>query len=208
MKSTISTEEKIIQAAIKEFSTYGFAGARVDRIAKSAKINKAMIYYHYKSKESLYETILSVPADGIFEFVRNLIPDGKADINQMYYIISKYSEYLNNLDPALIRIILGEISGGGKYLRKIVFPKLINPIIILMTKNLNREINNKTIRTVNPYHTLLHIIGSIIFFNIIKIALQGTELYETVFAGNYLKDFNDNLIEILRHGIELKENAQ
>src|SRR6185295_7170930 len=48
----------ILAAAALEFAARGFAGARVDRIARRAKINKAMIYYHFKSKERLYRILL------------------------------------------------------------------------------------------------------------------------------------------------------
>ena len=48
----------ILAAAALEFAARGFGGARVDRIARRAKVNKAMIYYHFKSKERLYRTLL------------------------------------------------------------------------------------------------------------------------------------------------------
>jgi len=51
------TREKILQAALYEFSIHGLAGARVDEIARSAGINKAMIYYHFESKEALFNQL-------------------------------------------------------------------------------------------------------------------------------------------------------
>jgi len=48
----------ILAAAALEFAERGFGGARVDRIARRAKVNKAMIYYHFKSKQRLYRTLL------------------------------------------------------------------------------------------------------------------------------------------------------
>ncbi len=45
-------------AAAREFAARGFAGASVDRIAAAARVNKAMIYYHFKSKAALYRDIL------------------------------------------------------------------------------------------------------------------------------------------------------
>ena len=52
------TRERIIQAALNEFVDYGKAGARVDRIASTAGVNKAMIYYHFTSKENLYLEVM------------------------------------------------------------------------------------------------------------------------------------------------------
>ena len=48
----------ILAAAALEFAERGFAGARVDRIARRAKVNKAMLYYHFTSKQRLYRTLL------------------------------------------------------------------------------------------------------------------------------------------------------
>ena len=53
------TREKILDAARTEFARCGLAGARVDRIAVAASVNKAMIYYHFHSKENLYETVVT-----------------------------------------------------------------------------------------------------------------------------------------------------
>ena len=50
--------DRILAAAALEFAERGFAGARVDRIARRARVNKAMIYYHFKSKRALYGALL------------------------------------------------------------------------------------------------------------------------------------------------------
>jgi AcrR family transcriptional regulator len=52
------SRERLFAAAAAEFATHGFAGASVDRIAADAGVNKAMIYYHFKSKAALYGEIL------------------------------------------------------------------------------------------------------------------------------------------------------
>lgn len=48
------TQKRILRAAVQEFSTHGLSGARTDRIAESAKVNKALLYYYFKSKQGLY----------------------------------------------------------------------------------------------------------------------------------------------------------
>jgi len=53
------TRQKIIAAALEEFATRGKQGARIDRIAKNAGVNKAMIYYHFDSKDSLYLEVVT-----------------------------------------------------------------------------------------------------------------------------------------------------
>ncbi len=52
------SRERLFAAAAREFAARGFAGASVDRIATAARLNKAMIYYHFGSKANLYREIL------------------------------------------------------------------------------------------------------------------------------------------------------
>jgi AcrR family transcriptional regulator len=48
------TRRRLLEAAITEFSSYGIAGARVDRIAAAANANKQAIYAYFGSKEALF----------------------------------------------------------------------------------------------------------------------------------------------------------
>ena len=53
-----ATKERILKAAMAEFSAYGIAGARVDRIANTAGCNKNLIYIYFENKETLFTTVL------------------------------------------------------------------------------------------------------------------------------------------------------
>jgi AcrR family transcriptional regulator len=50
--------ERILGAALEEFSRYGLGGARVDRIAARAGANKRMLYYYFGNKEELFLAVL------------------------------------------------------------------------------------------------------------------------------------------------------
>jgi AcrR family transcriptional regulator len=52
------TRERILSAALKEFAANGFAGARVDMIARHAAINKRMLYHYFGDKEGLFRAVL------------------------------------------------------------------------------------------------------------------------------------------------------
>ena len=56
--SVLVSRHRVFAAAAAEFATHGYAGANMDRIARAARLNKAMIYYHFKSKSALYREIL------------------------------------------------------------------------------------------------------------------------------------------------------
>ncbi|WXB18718.1 TetR/AcrR family transcriptional regulator [Pendulispora albinea] len=61
---------------MKEFALRGFAGARVDAIARRARINKRMLYHYFGNKQELFEaTIMAIQADK-----EELINTGPRDI--------------------------------------------------------------------------------------------------------------------------------
>src|SRR6476469_3636039 len=57
-RSAVHSRRALLDAAAAEFAARGYAGASVDRIAARARVNKAMIYYHFRSKAGLYREIL------------------------------------------------------------------------------------------------------------------------------------------------------
>jgi len=65
------TRARLLQAALKEFASHGYAGARVARIARNARANQRMVYHYFGSKEGLYEaTYMRMDA----EMLRRLQP--------------------------------------------------------------------------------------------------------------------------------------
>lgn len=52
------TQQAILQAATAEFSDAGLAGARVERIAERAGVNKRLLYYYFSSKDDLFLAVL------------------------------------------------------------------------------------------------------------------------------------------------------
>src|SRR6266849_7162843 len=55
----------ILEAAVHEFSREGVAGARTDAIARAAGVNKALIYYYFKDKDTLYGAVLDQAFSGL-----------------------------------------------------------------------------------------------------------------------------------------------
>ena len=80
----------VLAAARAEFAARGFSGAGVDRIALQARVNKAMIYYHFNSKIGLYREVLR---DGF----RRLTADARAAIAHAPTAIEKFDAYIESL---------------------------------------------------------------------------------------------------------------
>src|SRR5471032_860970 len=66
-----ASRSAILEQAIAEFATLGVAGARTAAIAEAAGVNKALLYYYFKDKESLYSAALHTVFIG---FVEDVLP--------------------------------------------------------------------------------------------------------------------------------------
>ncbi|MGB7136764.1 MAG: TetR/AcrR family transcriptional regulator [Acidobacteriaceae bacterium] len=64
-RSPDRSRDRILQAAIHEFSEHGLAGARTSAIAAAAQVNKALLYYYFRDKEALYTAALQEVADKV-----------------------------------------------------------------------------------------------------------------------------------------------
>jgi AcrR family transcriptional regulator len=53
-RDAVVTKAAIVAAALEEFAQFGLAGARIDEIARAARVNKALLYYYFESKEHLF----------------------------------------------------------------------------------------------------------------------------------------------------------
>ena len=67
----LTTEQKILVAAEREFFEKGFAGARTTSIAESAGVTHAMLHYYFRTKAKLFEKIISDKMASLGELMLN-----------------------------------------------------------------------------------------------------------------------------------------
>lgn len=53
-----ATVDRIMRAAAEEFCTRGLLGGSIEKISRSARTTKQLVYYYFKSKEQLYTAVL------------------------------------------------------------------------------------------------------------------------------------------------------
>jgi TetR/AcrR family transcriptional regulator len=63
------TAQRILSAAEQIFATHGLAGARTQAIARAAGVNKALLYYYFRSKQHLYRAVF----ENLFRQMKSLI---------------------------------------------------------------------------------------------------------------------------------------
>jgi TetR/AcrR family transcriptional regulator len=59
--NSVETSEAILDAATAEFAAKGLAGARVERIAARAGVNKQLLYRYFTDKRGLFDAVLARP---------------------------------------------------------------------------------------------------------------------------------------------------
>lgn len=91
-----ATRQRVLDAATAEFSQYGIAGARVDRIAAAARTNKAQLYAYFGSKDALFDTVFS----GSLERIVDVVPIDASNVAD--WAVRLYDEYIAR--PDLIRL--------------------------------------------------------------------------------------------------------
>ena len=73
-ESLSGAAERILAAAMQEFTAHGLAGARVERIAGAAGQNKQLIYYYFGNKQGLFEAVIAAMTDR-FRAINIDLPD-------------------------------------------------------------------------------------------------------------------------------------
>jgi TetR/AcrR family transcriptional regulator len=196
-----SSENRIKNAALREFAQFGLEGARVDRIAHKAKINKAMIYYHFKNKEDLYESLLSEFYTQIFPRIVEKLPQDVGPAEKLEAMVTYFIDLISGLDQDFVRMMLWELSSGGKYFKKIMLPKVIIPMMGVVQELFNNGIQQGAFKKIVPHLTFIQMLGSIVFTNAIRITLSDTDFGKMIFQDDFFEVYKKNLLTIMKTGI-------
>ena len=115
-KATVpDTRKRILAAACDEFGAHGFAATTVDRIARRARVNKAMIYYHFPNKRALYSCIIRDVFTPITDRVREAMRDEEPSARKLDRLIETLVRSIDQ-SSQFLPIFLREIADGGAHL--------------------------------------------------------------------------------------------
>lgn len=160
----MTTKEKILSAARKEFSGKGFDGARVDAIARTAGVNKAMLYYHFTSKERLYEAILEEVFGRVAAFVDRVFTEDLPPGERFEAIARFYVEAFATT-PELPPIVLREMASGGERIREMFRRTLLQVEMPQRARALLEEgARRGAFRDVDPVHAVISFMGMNLFY--------------------------------------------
>lgn len=161
-RRTRVTPEQILAAAAVEFAERGFAGARVDRIARRARVNKAMLYYHFKSKERLYRTLLRRMFAAAAEQLDAIAADTASPFDKVDRAIVAFSRLIreHTVFPA---VMMREIAEGGRHLDRDTL-KTLAAVPAAFARIVEEGTGTGAFRPINPAFAYFSIITPVIFF--------------------------------------------
>jgi TetR/AcrR family transcriptional regulator len=160
----MDTRNRILAAARKEFSDKGFDGARVDAIARAAGINKAMIYYHFTSKELLYQAVLAEVYERVSAFVVRVLAEELPPERRFEALAAFWVDVFDNT-PELPPLVLREMASGGERIREVFSRTLLQAEVPRRARALLEDgMRRGEFRRVDPAHAVTSFIGMNLFY--------------------------------------------
>lgn len=161
-----ASRNAILRAALAEFAQEGLAGARMDAIAEAAGVNKALLYYYFGDKDTLYAATL----DGFFAPLHDRVMSvlnapGTAGERFLQYVKQHFDAIAES--PHYARIFMGELMsasrGGTTHLDRIA-ARYMKPTGLSVIKVIEAGIKAGEFRRVNPVQVLPSAIGAIVHY--------------------------------------------
>jgi TetR/AcrR family transcriptional regulator len=199
----VGTSEKILDIARIEFARHGLAGARVDRIASLAGVNKAMIYYHFRSKENLHRVVI----DQELGKVKKLMEEAVAQETDAESAFCKLSELFTSMfedQDNFVPMFLREIASGS--------PRFKNALVNVMsekkslTEKATRLIDNgkkkRLFRDVDSRHAMISFMGMNMGY--LLMAPFVNSIWEIRDAKKFKKERPKQVVDLFLHGLRVK----
>jgi AcrR family transcriptional regulator len=154
------TQAQILAAATAEFTANGLSGARVDQIARRARVNKRMIYHYFGDKEGLYLAALEAAYSGIRTAERGLALADKDPAEGMRELVLFTWQYFID-HPEFLSLLGTENLHRAAYLKKSrKIRDLHSPLIGMIADLLERGAKRGVFRSgVDPVDLYISIAG-------------------------------------------------
>ncbi|HWR14281.1 MAG TPA: TetR/AcrR family transcriptional regulator [Terriglobales bacterium] len=164
----------ILKAALEEFATEGVAGARTDAIARAAGVNKALLYYYFRSKESLYGAVMDSILEGLRDTLLESLAGERPPREKLARYVEAHFDYVAR-SAHLPRLIQYEFMRSGRkkspHLRRFAQNYFV-PIWAKLIETVETGIASGEFRQMDVPGFLVCMVGSIVnYFNTIPFAL-------------------------------------
>src|SRR5579863_319131 len=156
----------ILHAAAREFAEHGIAGARTDAIAREAGVNKALLYYYFKDKETLYGAVLDEAFSALKLNVFRVLDGELPPREKILAYVAAYFDFVaaNQVYPKLMqREMMRARDGQSPHLDKLI-KNYFQPIFTRVGELLGKGIAEGEFRKVSPAHFVPSMVAMIVFY--------------------------------------------
>src|ERR1700739_4304206 len=156
----------ILKAAAHEFAQHGIAGARTDAIAREARVNKALLYYYFKDKETLYGAELDDAFSGLKDTVLRVLDGNESPRDKILAYVGAYFDFISSIQlyPRLMqREMMRAREGQSPHIDKVI-KNYIQPIFVRVSELIRNGIADGEFRAVNPAHFVPSVVAMIVFY--------------------------------------------
>jgi TetR/AcrR family transcriptional regulator len=147
-------EQRILDAALEVFSSYGFRGATVDQIATLARMTKPNLLYYFRRKQDIYLAVLERTLEMWLTPLERLSGSGEPAAEITAYIDRKLE--LSRENPKASRLFAMEILQGAPVLGSVLTGRL-KQLVDDKTAVIRRWIAEGRLQPVEPHHLLFMI---------------------------------------------------
>jgi len=158
-KNTPNAKERILEAAQRLFAEKGFWGTSVQDITDAAKVNKAMLFYYFKSKENLYRSLVQEILGDILNALSEKAHAHKDPMEKFHAMMDVYNELCFQPKNFMIfKIMFQDVIGPGERVKECIRGNM-QDVLSLIESVINEGISQGIFRKVDPHLTALSIIG-------------------------------------------------
>lgn len=199
--------QKILDAASRAFAEEGFAGARVDEIARRAGVNKAMLYYHIGDKRALYGEVLKRNFGRIEKALEENLPDEGSAADRLRAVITIVERAIA-ANPDHPRIVLREFASGAANLPEEILRRMLG-LLTVVGDILAEGAGSGEFRHTEPVMTHLTLVGALLMLNVVSpLRERFTDLGSTIDVPGADTDTATFLGDLLLRGIAAPRSGE
>ncbi|RLD34997.1 MAG: TetR/AcrR family transcriptional regulator [Bacteroidetes bacterium] len=197
-----NTEDRIVDAAKKVFINKGMDGARMQEIANEAGINKALLHYYFRTKNKLFEKVFSLVFGDVLHVIEQAVTK-ETDFEQfLENFIRQYIRLLKN-KPFIPQFVIHELNRKPERIVAQIQSK--NVIKEQMFSIIERAVEKKEIRQIQPVHLVTNILALCIFPFVAKPMVKGLALDDDEKKyKQYINERPDEVVAFVKQAVLLR----
>lgn len=157
-----ATVHRIVKAAEAIFAERGLAGARISAIARAARVNKALLYYYFRSKEDLHRFTLEMLLNELRTQAGSALDHAGPPHERLLRYVNSYFDFIA-AHPNYPRLIQRQLMSHGPGLGGIV-GEYYRPLHGRLSATIRAGITEGEFRDVDPQQTVLTLIAMTVFY--------------------------------------------